>query len=48
MIGILLINYSDHYQRVFTELDKNWKTISKFIVRFDFWLEMMIEEADYL
>lgn len=48
MIGILLNYLSEHFQRVFTELDKNWKTISKFIVRFDFWLEMMIENADYL
>ena len=44
----IMIWNNNIFERVFIELDKNWTNISKFIVRFDFWLEMMIENTDFL
>lgn len=33
---------------VYLALKENFDSVNKFIVRFDFWLEMTIENADYL
>ena len=33
---------------IYLELKKNFEGITKFIVRFDFWLEMMVKNADFL
>lgn len=46
--SIVIWNNREVFKRIFIELDKNWKNISKFIVRFDFWLEMIVENADFL
>ena len=36
------------FANIFNELKSNFENISKFIVRFDYWLEMMINNADFL
>lgn len=41
--SIMVWKNREVFKRVFEELNANWKNISKFIVRFDFWLEMMIQ-----
>ncbi|CAD8098711.1 unnamed protein product [Paramecium primaurelia] len=46
--SIVIWNNREVFKRIFTELDSNWKNIQKFIVRFDFWLEMIVENADFL
>ncbi len=39
---------SDLLEPVFYHLKENFKNINKFILRFDYWLEMMINDADFL
>ena len=38
----------DHLKSVYQNLKDNFDVITKFIVRFDFWLEMTIANADYI
>jgi hypothetical protein len=36
------------FSKIYSVLKENFKIITKFIVRFDFWLEMMVKHADFL
>lgn len=45
--SIMIWNDREVFARVYEELKRN-EHIRKFIVRFDFWLEMMIDNADFL
>lgn len=38
----------DHLKPVYQALKENFEAVAKFIVRFDFWLEMTINNADYV
>lgn len=38
----------DHMKPVYQTLKDNFDVITKFIVRFDFWLEMTVANADYI
>jgi len=38
----------DRMKPVYAALKDNFENINKFIVRFDFWLEMTIKNADYV
>lgn len=33
---------------IYDELKKNYSNITKYVFRFDFWLEMMVKNADFL
>ena len=44
----VIIWNDDKMESIYLELKKNFESITKFIVRFDFWLEMMVKNADYL
>lgn len=44
----VMIWQGDHLKPVYTSLKDNFDVITKFIVRFDFWLEMTIANADYV
>lgn len=37
-----------HFSHIYSALKNNFEIITKFIVRFDFWLEMMVKNADFL
>lgn len=38
----------DHLKPVYEVLKDNFESVTKFIVRFDFWLEMNIINADFV
>ena len=44
----ILIWNSDDFESVYLELKRNFETIRKFIVRFDYWLEMMVIKPVYI
>ena len=44
----ILIWNNAKFEAIYLELKKNFEAITKFIVRFDFWLEMMVKNADFL
>jgi len=44
----LLLWNGDDFEPIYLELKKNFKVITKFIVRFDFWLEMMVRNPYYI
>jgi len=44
----ILIWNSDEFEKIYTELKKNFSAIMKFIVRFDYWLEMMVKHPHYI
>ena len=44
----VMIWNDDILEPVYTALKSNFENINKFIVRFDFWLEMTIKNADFL
>ena len=44
----VMIWQDDQLAPVYQALKDNFEGVSKFIVRFDFWLEMTIENADYI
>jgi len=44
----ILIWNSDEFEPIYLELKRNFQGIREFIVRFDFWLEMMAKSAYYL
>lgn len=37
-----------HFSQIYSVLKSNFEVITKFIVRFDFWLEMMVNNSDFL
>lgn len=39
---------SNAFEPIYKELKNNFDNITKYIVRFDYWLEMMILQADFL
>jgi hypothetical protein len=43
-----MIWQGDHLKPVYEALKDNFDSVTKFIVRFDFWLEMTINNADYI
>ncbi len=45
---IIWDNSNYQVESIYLELKKNFEAINKFIVRFDFWLEMMVRNADFL
>jgi len=44
----IIIWNNSKFEAIYLELKKNFEAITKFIVRFDFWLEMMVKKADFL
>ena len=44
----IMIWNSKKFESIYLELKRNFEGITKFIVRFDFWLEMMIKNSDFL
>lgn len=44
----VMIWNSKELSKVYHELKRNFDVINKYIVRFDFWLEMMVKNADFL
>lgn len=45
--SILMWN-GDDFESIYLELKKNFDGITKFIVRFDYWLEMMVKNPYYI
>lgn len=44
----IMIWNSSKFEKIYGELKINFDKITKYIVRFDFWLEMMVKNADFL
>lgn len=44
----VMIWQGDHLRPVYEALKDNFESVTKFIARFDFWLEMTINNADYI
>lgn len=44
----IIIWNNNKVEAIYLELKKNFESITKYIVRFDFWLEMMVKNADFL
>jgi hypothetical protein len=44
----VMIWKGDNLRPVYEALKDNFESVTKFIVRFDFWLEMTINNADYM